>query len=105
MALRVAVLPPAIGPRILLAARVRHAGRPEMVIRLDDVLFFRLKAILVGRRDQSRPATDVRITAAEFDSTTAATSHGVAELCAPARHRLPCRDMAPPPKDAADHAS
>jgi glycerol-3-phosphate dehydrogenase len=95
------------GPEALFAARVRHAVRHEMAMRLDDVLVRRLDEIATGRLDEARLAIAARITAAELGWTTAETSRAVDALRALVRHHCPAGLPGTPAstKEPADHAS
>jgi glycerol-3-phosphate dehydrogenase len=95
------------GPEALFAARVRHAVRHEMAMRLDDVLVRRLDEVATGRLDEARLATAARISAAELGWTTAETSRAVDALRALVRRHCP-RGLPGTPvstKEPADHAS
>ncbi len=77
------------GPEALFAARVRHAVRHEMAMRLDDVLVRRLDEVATGRLDESRLALAARVIAAELGWTTAEASRAVTDLRALVRRHRP----------------
>jgi glycerol-3-phosphate dehydrogenase len=95
------------GPEALFAARVRHAVRHEMAIRLDDILVRRLDEVATGRLDARRLDGAARIAAAELGWTAEATRRAVAELRSLIRRHCPAGLPAAPvtSKEPADHAS
>jgi glycerol-3-phosphate dehydrogenase len=95
------------GPEALFAARVRHAVRHEMAMRLDDVLVRRLDDVATGRLDETRLATAAGITAEELGWTAAETSRAVTALRDLVRRHCPAGlpDTPASTKEPADHAS
>lgn len=95
------------GPEALFAARVRHAVRHEMAMRLDDVLVRRLDEVATGRLDETRLATAAAITADELGWTAAETSRAVDALRDLVRRHCPAGLPGTPAsrKEPADHAS
>ena len=67
-------------PEALFAARVRHAVRGEMAMRLDDVLVRRLDLVATGRLDRPRSARAADIVAAELGWSSVARDRALADL-------------------------
>ncbi len=65
-------------PEAIFAARVRHAVRQEMALRLDDVLVRRLDEVATGRLDVMRLRVAADVLAAELGWTAAELARALA---------------------------
>jgi glycerol-3-phosphate dehydrogenase len=86
-------------PDALFAARVRHAVRHEMAMRLDDVLVRRLDEVATGRLDRRRLALAAGVMAAEFGWSDPARAAAAADVEA---HIARLRPAGPLPAGASD---
>jgi glycerol-3-phosphate dehydrogenase len=69
-------------PEAIFAARVRHAVRHEMAMRLDDVLVRRLDEVATGRLDRRRLSLAASVVAAELGWSPAQRQAAEADLLA-----------------------